>query len=207
MTSQWLRRVGNRIPRRLRRVLGMVVPHATTQEGQWCRKVMNNHIASHLSTLEPSQCHAVEISGNRLQRLPWRSYKSLTFPDFDLCHATHQDAHDVVICEQVLEHVVDPCRAAATLFELCKPGAHVIVSTPFLIKIHQEPEDYWRFTPLGLQTLLENVGFEGVEVIGWGNRSCVRANFRRWLAYKPWHSLRNEMAYPVAVWAYGRRPA
>ena len=56
-----------------------------------------------------------------------------------------------MICEQVLEHVVDPWAAAANLRGLCAPGGHVIVSTPFLIKVHELPSygmhDYWRFTP------------------------------------------------------------
>ena len=75
-------------------------------------------------------------------------------PDFDLCAPIAVERQfDVVICEQVLEHVVDPWGAAANLRELTTPGGHVIVSTPFLIKVHELPSfelrDYWRFTPRG----------------------------------------------------------
>ena len=59
----------------------------------------------------------------------------------------------MVICEQVLEHVDDPWAAVANLRELCAPGGHAIISTPFLIKVHEFPRygmlDYWRFTPRG----------------------------------------------------------
>lgn len=205
--SSWSRRVVNWTPSRLRHALGVIVPHATGPSGQWCRRVMNEEITTHLLNLDPRQCDAVEISGDWHAQLPWRSYKTLSFPDFDLCRPTPQGRFDVVLCEQVLEHVIDPWSAAKTLYGLCKPGGELVVSTPFLIKIHEEPGDYWRFTPAGLQILLGSAGFERTAASGWGNRACVRGNFRRWLAYKPWHSLSNEVPYPVAVWAFGRRPA
>ncbi len=81
------------------------------------------------------------------------------------------------MCEQVIEHVVDPWAAAANLRGLCSPGGHVVVSTPFLIRVHELPEwglhDYWRFTPRGLQTLLERAGLEVESVHSWGNRRCL----------------------------------
>ena len=86
----------------------------------------------------------------------------------------------------------------------------MIVSTPFLIKVHELPiyamNDYWRFTPRGLRTLLERAGLEVDEVASWGNRGCVIGNFDRWSAYKPWHSLRNEPDLPLQVWAFATNP-
>jgi SAM-dependent methyltransferase len=134
----------------------------------------------------------------------------MMYPEFDICEPLPEhDRFDVVICEQVLEHVPDPWRAAANLKELCEPGGHVIVSTPFLIRVHELPafdlRDYWRFTPRGLRTLLEGAGLEVDEVSSWGNRDCVVGNFDRWPAYRWWHSLRNERDLPVQVWAFARR--
>jgi hypothetical protein len=100
--------------------------------------------------------------------------------------------------------------AAANLRELCAPGGHVIVSTPFLIRVHELPmygmNDYWRFTPRGLRTLLERAGLAVAHVGAWGNRRCLAANLERWPAYRPWHSLRNEPDLPLQVWAFARRP-
>lgn len=134
----------------------------------------------------------------------------LDYPHFDLCAPLGEtDTYDVVICEQVIEHVIDPCAAATNLRGLCAPGGHVIVSTPFLIKVHELPmygmRDYWRFTPRGLRALLERAGLEVDTVGSWGNRSCVMGNFDRWPAYRRWHSLRNEPDLPVQVWAFARR--
>ena len=115
-----------------------------------------------------------------------------------------------MICEQVLEHVVDPCAAARNLHGLCVPGGHVIVTSPFLIKVHELPyfgmRDYWRFTPRGLETLLERGGLEVYAVGAWGNRQCIVGNLGSWSAQRWWHSLRNEPDLPVQVWAFARRP-
>jgi SAM-dependent methyltransferase len=136
---------------------------------------------------------------------------SLDFPEFDLCAPLEGErTFDVVICEQVLEHVPDPWAAAANLRRLCAPGGLVIVSTPFLVKVHELPFymlDYWRFTPRGLRELLERAGLEVEAVDSWGNRQSVVGNIRGWSAYRPWHSLHNEPEVPLQVWAFARNPA
>jgi SAM-dependent methyltransferase len=172
---------------------------------------MNRVIDSHIALLEPRTRSAAEISGDSHASKPWREYTSLNYPKFDLCAPlADQGTFDVVICEQVLEHVVDPWAAASNLRELTAAGGHVIVSTPFLIKVHEIAliglRDYWRFTPRGLRTLLEGAGL-AVDTVGtWGNRRCVVGNFRRWTAYRRWQPLRNDPDLAVQVWAFARNP-
>jgi SAM-dependent methyltransferase len=198
---------------RLRTVLDrMLAPDATSGIEQWQRIPLNEAVRRHLDSLDPPSRTAVEISGDTQARHPWRSFTSLNYPEFDLCLPLRQQGtFDVVICEQVLEHVIDPWAAAENLHALCAPGGHVIVSTPFLIRVHELPlfglRDYWRFTPRGLRTLLERAGLTVETVDSWGNRSCVVGNFDRWPAYRRWHSLRNEHDLPVQVWAFARRSA
>jgi hypothetical protein len=107
--------------------------------------------------------------------------------------------------------VVDPWTAAANLRELTVPGGHVIVSTPFLIKVHEFAlfglEDYWRFTPRGLRRLLESAGLAVDTVETWGNSPCVVGNLRRWASYRRWHPLYNDPELAVQVWAFARNPA
>jgi SAM-dependent methyltransferase len=190
----------------------VLFPKSTSAADQWQRVVMNEAIDAHIASLEPPTRSAAEISGDSHAGKPWREYTSLMYPDFDLCAPLKRRREfQVVICEQVLEHVVDPGAAAANLRDLVVPGGHVIVSTPFLIKVHELPffelRDYWRFTPRGLRTLLEGSGLEVDTVETWGNRACVVGNLRRWSAYRRWHSLRNDPDLAVQVWALARRPA
>ena len=192
----------------LRRLL---LPEARTGPEQWQRITMMRAVARHLSSLSPPTRSAAEISGDAHSGKGWLSYVSLNYPEFDLCAPLDgRGTFDVVICEQVIEHVIDPCAAARNLRGLCRPGGHVIVSTPFLVRVHELPffgmRDYWRFTPRGLQVLLESAGLEVDSVGSWGNRRCVVGNFDVWPAYRRWHSLRNEPDLPVQVWAFARNP-
>jgi SAM-dependent methyltransferase len=180
-------------------------------ERHWQRAVMNKAVSDHIASLNPSRCTASEISGESHADKPWKEYAALMYPDFDLCAPLREPRQfDVVICEQVLEHVPDPWAAASNLRGLCAPGGHVIVSTPFLVRVHELPlfgmGDYWRFTPSGLRTLLERAGLQVESVGSWGNRLCVIGNLNRWTARRPWHSLRNEPDFPLQVWAFARKP-
>lgn len=187
-------------------------PEATAAGDQWQRVVMNDAIAAHLDSLEPSTLSAGEISGDSHARRGWKEYTSLNYPDFDICApVVDRGTFEVVICEQVLEHVIDPWAAAANLRELTAPGGHLVVSTPFLIKVHELPlfgmNDYWRFTPRGLRALLERSGLVVDAVETWGNVECVVGNLRRWSAYRTWHPLDNDPDLAVQVWALARNPA
>ncbi len=184
-------------------------PDATSGADQWQRVTLNRAVDARLASLDPRTLSAAEISGDAHAGKGWREYLSLNYPEFDLiAPLAGQGPFDVVICEQVIEHVPDPCAAAANLRALCVTGGHVIVSTPFLIRVHEEwgMQDYWRFTPRGLRTLLERAGLEVDTVGSWGNRRVIAANLDRWPAYRRWQSLRNEPNLPVQVWAFARNP-
>jgi SAM-dependent methyltransferase len=204
-----MRRAGARALDRADRA---VFPSGGPADEHWTRIVLNREISREIEALEPHRRTAVEISGDAHASRGWRSYEILAYPHFDVCAPLDPDhqRYDVVLCEQVLEHVVDPCAAVANLRRLCAPGGHVIVATPFLLRIHELPiyamYDYWRFTPRGLRTLLEHAGLEVLKVDSWGNRGVVIGNFRDWARYRPWHSLRNEPDLPVQVWAVCRNP-
>ncbi len=189
----------------------LLLPEATSGADQWQRVALNEAVRAHIVSLDPPSRTAVEISGDAQAGHAWRSFTSLNYPGFDLCAPLEgRGTFDVVICEQVIEHVVDPVLAAENLRGLCSPGGHVIVSTPFLIRVHELPmygmRDYWRFTPRGLGMLLERAGLTVQTVGSWGNRRCVTGNSDRWPAYRRWHSLRNEPDLPVQVWAFARNP-
>jgi SAM-dependent methyltransferase len=174
---------------------------------QWLREVMNRDVALVFASLGPEQLHVVEISGDSWQGLPWKSYTRLDYPAFDLCHPPDDvdPRYDLVICEQVLEHVTDPLNAVRTLRRLCSDEWRVYVSTPFLVALHGHPGDYWRFTPSGLRCLLESQGLSPLWVRSWGNRQVVTASFDRWAPYRRWKTLKNEAHLPAVVWALAAR--
>ena len=87
---------------------------------------------------------------------------------------------DGLVCDNVLEHVVDPRAAVSELLRILKPGGVGYISTPFMYPFHASPHDYQRWTAAGLRELFK--GFGSVEV---GVRSGIFSTFSVWLAYVP----------------------
>ena len=67
------------------------------------------------------------------------------------------------ICAETLEHVDYPWKMLATIHWALKPGAWIIITTPFAFPAHGFPNDYWRFTPAGLELLLTDAGFVDIQ--------------------------------------------
>ena len=62
---------------------------------------------------------------------------------------------DVVLCSQVLEHVRDPALALSEIHRVLAPEGRLVLTVPFLSRLHEVPNDYFRFTEYGLRHLLE----------------------------------------------------
>ena len=71
---------------------------------------------------------------------------------------------DTVFCSQVLEHTPEPWQLLHEAYRVLSPGGIMIVSVPHLSYIHAAPEDYYRYTNYGLVYLLQQAGFERIEV-------------------------------------------
>jgi SAM-dependent methyltransferase len=177
--------------------------------GHWARRAMNDDIDAHLRPLATHELDVAEISGRRFADRRWRSYRALEFPEFDVCAdgALHERSFDLIFCEQVLEHLWRPADALENLATMLRPGGRLVVSTPFMVKIHRCPDDFWRFSPDCLRRMLEEVPLEVERLESWGNRRCVSADLPdgRWTTYRPFRTLRNEPDVPVVVWAYARK--
>jgi SAM-dependent methyltransferase len=71
---------------------------------------------------------------------------------------------DTVLMTEVLEHLERPADALEEVLRLLRPGGKVILTTPFIWPLHEEPRDFFRYTPHGLDHLLSSAGFADVEV-------------------------------------------
>jgi hypothetical protein len=202
---RWILKRANGYLNAGRRRLGLPVPSSGPPH-HYARTVVDRRTADYLEALDLASMTATEVTGNFHEQRPWASYRHLEYPEFDLCLPYEGPESDVVLCEQVIQHVPDPIAAARSLYAMCAPGGHVLVSTSLLIRLHEMPTDYWRFSPAGLDRLLRSVGFSVHEASGWGNRQAVRANFSTWARQTRWRSLANEREFPVVVWAFARRP-
>ncbi len=76
---------------------------------------------------------------------------------------------DAILCTQALEHVSEPLRALCELASLLKPGGYLYLSVPFLgDPLHQEPYDFYRYTPYGLAHLFRGAGLSTVTISPMG---------------------------------------
>jgi SAM-dependent methyltransferase len=175
----------------------------------WCRAVMEAETARLVRSIDPARLDALEISGDKWRDFGFKSYEDLHYPHFDICKPRLARAYDIVILEQVLEHVRTPYRAVRAIFDLLNAGGYCLVTAPFLIRLHAHPDDCSRWTELGLKYFLAEAGFplERIHTGSWGNRACVIANLYRFVTYRPRvHSLKNETAFPLVVWALAQKP-
>jgi SAM-dependent methyltransferase len=70
------------------------------------------------------------------------------------------DSYDTILCTAVLEHLEEPEAALREALRVLRPGGYAIYTVPLFWHIHEEPRDYYRFTPHGLNYLFGKAGFE-----------------------------------------------
>lgn len=167
---------------------------------------MNEELAKSVKKLKPKKLDVLEISGEAWAGFGFKSYEHVDYPDFDICKQTLDKQYDLIIAEQVFEHIPDPLSAAKNVHSMLREGGVFLISTPFLIHYHPSPLDLWRWTKEGMATFLAGVGFRNVNAQAWGNKQCVVASFDNWDYYdKKAHSLENDPNYPIVVWALAQK--
>ena len=67
---------------------------------------------------------------------------------------------DAVLCTEVIEHVADERALAAELTRIAGPGGTLLLSSPFVHGLHEQPYDFRRLTSIGLVTTLEQAGWQ-----------------------------------------------
>lgn len=108
------------------------------------------------------------------------------FEEIDMIYDGHQvpfpDAHfDAVLSTEVFEHVFNLPQVLGELNRVMKPGAHLLITCPFVWNEHEVPYDYARYTRFALQDMMERSGFEIVHYEKSGN--FVLAVFQLWILY------------------------
>ena len=74
---------------------------------------------------------------------------------------------DMVLLMNVLEHVYNPVAYLKVIKQILKPGGVVIVAIPFMLKIHQAPFDFGRYTHFALEKVGQELGFEVIQIDGF----------------------------------------
>lgn len=93
---------------------------------------------------------------------------------------------ETIVCTQVLEHLQNPWSAAREMGRILKPGGIALITAPFMTAYHEDPEDYFRYTPSGLETIFCKNNFETIEKGYYGRRFTVIAQFIEFIYFNPY---------------------
>lgn len=165
--------------------------------------------------LDPPNKTCAEISGGFGEKYNFKSFETFHFPDYDICKGPFRDAKnrirkfDVIIADQVWEHLDRPYAATKHVLQMLSPGGAFYICTPFYVRYHAFPVDCSRWSARGLTNLLIESGFdEGkIEAAQWGNVPSALADCgKKWAKYDPEvHTLENDPKFPTVAWAMARK--
>src|SRR6185436_4985835 len=77
--------------------------------------------------------------------------KKIPFPDGEF---------DYVLCTEVMEHTKEPSDFLSEIYRVLKNGGVLIMTTPFMVPLHEAPNDFFRFTNFALGYLADKTGFK-----------------------------------------------
>lgn len=93
----------------------------------------------------------VDVVGDLTKQLPFRS-----------------ESFDIVMLSNTMEHIPNTDFLISEIYRVLKPGGLIIGTIPFLMRVHQKPYDYNRYTNYKLAMLLKEANFKEISVINLG---------------------------------------
>jgi len=168
-----------------------------------CKNLLNNKFEKNISILEISESEYWKSNLN------YTKYTSANYPDFDICENHLNEKFDLIIADNVWEHLKYPYKASKNIQKMLNKNGYFLVIVPFLVRLHEVPIDCTRWTEDGLKYYLEETGFDtnSIETGSWGNKKSVISNLRnddKWTRVGFYSKLNNEKNFPVQVWGLAK---
>lgn len=176
----------------------------------WVRIVAYRECERLISHVDRKTAKVFEVSpGEHWREYGFANYDFAFFPEFDVCKGPTEKKYDLVIADQVFEHVAYPWHATRNVYDMLEPGGTFLIVVPFMLKVHGYPVDCTRWTDIGLKHMLVDAGFDAsrIQTGMWGNKRAAVANLRNgWPMYGWGRTLHNDPRFPVMTWAIARKP-
>ncbi|MCJ7523876.1 MAG: class I SAM-dependent methyltransferase [Candidatus Aminicenantes bacterium] len=187
-------------------------PHIT-------RYFMYEHLRNVGETLSSKEGDVLSISHSQklceLLNIKPRTLIEANYPDHNFLSLQFPDeTFDFIFSDQVLEHVEgDPQQAIDESWRVLRPGGIALHTTCLINPIHDEPNDYWRFTPAALRLLARKFS-RIIDCGGWGNFTAwplIRDGLRfDGIPHTKWHPLHriathNDPEWPITTWIVAQK--
>ncbi len=119
--------------------------------------------------------------------------KKIPFPDGEF---------DYVFSTEVMEHVPEPKDFLKEIHRVLKPGGVLILTVPFMVPLHEEPYDFYRYTKHALKYLVEATGFSSHEVKTFSEYFGVMITLSIKLHLKFWNVIGKKLHLPIicSIW-------
>ncbi len=85
---------------------------------------------------------------------------------------------DSIVVTGVLGDVENPPRAMEEFYRVLKRGGAILITENLLSHIHDEPNDFWRFTNFAFEKLFKKAGFEVIAIDQRGGFFSALAQLR-----------------------------
>jgi SAM-dependent methyltransferase len=116
--------------------------------------------------------------------------------------------YDFFMTNQTLEHVYDPCLALKNIHKHLNVGGIFYCNVPAFNMAHDTPHHHYvGFTPVGLGCIIEQAGFEILDIGFWGNTEYITymMNNNDWPDYTKVSNYSSEINKEVISWIFAKK--
>lgn len=85
---------------------------------------------------------------------------------------------DSIVCTQVIGDVLEPRKVIREFHRVLKPGGTVLLTEGFFNELHDEPQDFWRFTNFALKHMFEEADFKVLVIERVGGFFAAQAQMK-----------------------------
>lgn len=150
-----------------------------------------------------------------IEYLQYKKIDNFNFQDDQLKYDLHEinlekKNYDFCMVNQTLEHLYNPFKCMKNVCKHMKVGGIFYANVPSMNIMHDTPWHFVTgFTPMGLGMLMEESGFEVLNIGQWGNKDYLNKLLTE-NGWNDWHSLGplatyNDVNNPVITWCFATK--
>lgn len=193
-----------------------VIPHSTHKNKDFARIIALYEFVEFIEKYDKKFLQVCSFNGIDDPEIQYIQYEKIfnyfyekNAPKTDLISLDLDDKKfDFFMVNQTLEHVYDPCLAMRNIYNHVTDGGLVYFNVPCNGIPHDTPHHFYNgFTPISLGCMVEQAGFNILDIGFWGNKEYILKMFSEntWPDYSQLNDYKNDVNYPVIGWVFARR--